>query len=83
VKQTHENAHIYDDVKKMSQPRRTMSLESTTAPQKVKQFGKVGRNKPCPCGSGLKYKNSMGAEGKTPLLSQVTENSSFLYIYMV
>ena len=55
-----EECKNYDDAKKMSQPHRTMSLDSTTAPQKVKQFGKVGRNKPCPCGSGLKYKKCHG-----------------------
>jgi hypothetical protein len=60
IKQTLENMHIYDDAKKMSQPRRTMSLDPTTAPQRDKQFEKVGRNKQCPCGSGVKYKKCHG-----------------------
>ena len=29
-------------------------------PRKVKAAEKVGRNSPCPCGSGLKYKNCCG-----------------------
>jgi len=26
------------------------------------QSGKIGRNDPCPCGSGLKYKKCCGAK---------------------
>jgi len=32
-------------------------------PRKVKPAEKVGRNSPCPCGSGLKYKNCCGKAG--------------------
>ncbi|HWO94431.1 MAG TPA: SEC-C metal-binding domain-containing protein, partial [Dehalococcoidia bacterium] len=31
------------------------------APSATPSFGKVGRNEPCPCGSGLKYKKCHGA----------------------
>ncbi|MCD8390405.1 MAG: preprotein translocase subunit SecA [Firmicutes bacterium] len=32
-------------------------------PKKAAPKGKVGRNDPCPCGSGLKYKNCCGKNG--------------------
>lgn len=32
--------------------------------QKVREFPKVGRNDPCPCGSGKKYKNCCMDSGK-------------------
>ncbi len=31
-----------------------------TSPKKVQREGKIGRNDPCPCGSGLKYKYCCG-----------------------
>ncbi|MBR5501017.1 MAG: SEC-C domain-containing protein, partial [Clostridia bacterium] len=36
--------------------------DKQSAPQKsvVRQTAKVGRNDPCPCGSGKKYKNCCG-----------------------
>lgn len=57
---TTENAHIYDDAAQMTQPARTLNLNQsgkTTPPVKVK---KTGRNEPCPCGSGAKYKKCHG-----------------------
>ena len=32
--------------------------------QKIRKFDKVGRNDPCPCGSGKKYKNCCLSSGK-------------------
>ena len=32
--------------------------------QKVRKFDKIGRNDPCPCGSGKKYKNCCLSSGK-------------------
>lgn len=32
--------------------------------QKVRKFDKIGRNDPCPCGSGKKYKNCCLNSGK-------------------
>lgn len=32
--------------------------------QKVRNFNKIGRNDPCPCGSGKKYKNCCLSSGK-------------------
>ncbi|MFN8209130.1 MAG: SEC-C metal-binding domain-containing protein [Bacteroidales bacterium] len=34
--------------------------EERRAPQPVRVEKKVGRNDPCPCGSGKKYKNCHG-----------------------
>ena len=37
------------------------SSDGTVAPATVKRQGKkIGRNDPCPCGSGKKYKNCCG-----------------------
>lgn len=35
--------------------------EGSSKPQTVTNTGKVGRNDPCPCGSGKKYKKCHGA----------------------
>jgi preprotein translocase subunit SecA len=35
----------------------------SAAPQSVRRDGKVGRNDPCPCGSGKKYKKCCGLDG--------------------
>ena len=32
--------------------------------QKVRQYKKTGRNEPCPCGSGKKYKHCCLSSGK-------------------
>ena len=45
-------------VKKAPQQLITNSTESATV--KNKKSGTVGRNDPCPCGSGKKYKNCCG-----------------------
>ena len=37
-----------------------MSTNDGEAPAPVKADRKVGRNDPCPCGSGKKYKNCCG-----------------------
>jgi preprotein translocase subunit SecA len=34
-------------------------------PKRVKPSERVGRNDPCPCGSGLKYKNCCGKDKET------------------
>ncbi|MFC2021620.1 SEC-C metal-binding domain-containing protein [Chloroflexota bacterium] len=36
---------------------------------------KVGRNDPCPCGSGKKYKKCCGAQLSTGMNKSQTENS--------
>lgn len=57
---TDENAHIYADAKLMAQPSRMVEMNSqkkTVSPMNKK---KVGRNDPCPCESGVKYKKCHG-----------------------
>ena len=39
----------------------------TAKPKTVRSKGKVGRNEPCPCGSGKKYKLCHGKPGAEPL----------------
>ncbi len=42
----------------------SIAMEDTREPQKqmpVRAEQKIGRNDPCPCGSGKKYKNCHGA----------------------
>ena len=41
--------------------RRTQQAETGRKPQPIRVGQKVGRNDPCPCGSGKKYKNCHGA----------------------
>ncbi|WP_175684032.1 YecA family protein [Burkholderia cenocepacia] len=60
TERTEENAHIYEDATRMAQPKRTVNLnqpKNVVPPAKTK---KLGRNDPCPCGSGLKYKKCHG-----------------------
>jgi len=39
--------------------------------QKKENEQKVGRNDPCPCGSGKKYKNVVGSEKVTASISAI------------
>ncbi len=58
---TQENAHIYEDASRMTQPRRAVNLNHTEnfiTPAKSK---KLGRNDSCTCGSGKKYKKCHGS----------------------
>jgi preprotein translocase subunit SecA len=60
-----------DDVERQFQRRKTRELEQarragagqTEAVQQVVRAEKVGRNDPCPCGSGKKYKKCHGVNG--------------------
>lgn len=57
---TEENAYIYEDAARMAQPTRAVNLnqpKNLIAPTKTKN---PGRNDPCPCGSGAKYKRCHG-----------------------
>lgn len=57
---TEENAYIYEDAARMAQPTRAVNLNQ---PKNVMPLGntkKPGRNDPCPCGSGAKYKKCHG-----------------------
>jgi SEC-C motif len=55
-----ENAHIYDDAERMSQPSRKLDIRPAAASLKPKRVAKTGRNQTCPCGSGVKYKRCHG-----------------------
>ena len=57
---TDKNAHIYDDAKRMSHPSRTVNLRPAANAPVPKKSKKPGRNEPCPCGSGAKYKKCHG-----------------------
>lgn len=60
AERTEENAHIYEDAARMSHPTRAVNI---TQPKNVIPKGKTkkpGRNDPCPCGSGAKYKRCHG-----------------------
>jgi uncharacterized protein YecA (UPF0149 family) len=57
---TEENAYIYEDAARMTHPTRTLNIKQ---PKNVIPHGKTkkpGRNDPCPCGSGAKYKRCHG-----------------------
>lgn len=61
TERTEENVHIYADAARISQPARRVKLSQpkhVVAPVKAK---KLGRNVPCPCGSGIKYKKCHGS----------------------
>ncbi len=57
---TGENAHIYDDAERMSEPSRTVDISHSVPFQKPIGTVKTGRNQACPCGSGVKYKRCHG-----------------------
>ena len=49
--------------RELEQARMAGSGEAQTVQQVVRGTAKVGRNDPCPCGSGKKYKKCCGAQG--------------------
>ena len=53
------------DMSKFVMPRKTRTI--------IREYAKkVGRNDPCPCGSGKKYKKCCGVEGKYDNLVELT-----------
>lgn len=55
-----KNTHIYEDAARMAQHNRVVNFnqpQRLTPPLNIK---KVGRNDPCPCGSGAKFKKCHG-----------------------
>jgi len=60
TEQTAENAHIYEDAARMANPERTVNLEREKQVHFGRKSKKIGRNVPCPCGSGMKYKRCHG-----------------------
>lgn len=60
TERTEKNAHIYVDAARMAQPTRTVSLKKAKGVTPLTKSKKIGRNEPCPCGSGAKYKKCHG-----------------------
>lgn len=57
---TSANDHIYEDATRMSQRTRVLNSNQPNKPVPAAKARKPGRNDPCPCGSGLKYKKCHG-----------------------
>lgn len=57
---TEENAHIFADADRMVQPNRAVNLNQPKSPIPLVKTKEPGRNEPCPCGSGIKYKRCHG-----------------------
>jgi hypothetical protein len=60
TERTEENAHIYEDAARMANPARTVNLNREKQLSPSRKSKKIGRNVPCPCGSGMKYKRCHG-----------------------
>ncbi|WGL16196.1 SEC-C metal-binding domain-containing protein [Microbulbifer bruguierae] len=58
--QSEKNAHIFEDAKRISERISNVSSPQAVASSKPIRSRKVGRNEPCPCGSGAKYKKCHG-----------------------
>ena len=50
-----------DDFEEGYPPLNFAATEVKRDPQDPQSWGEVGRNEPCPCGSGKKYKHCHGA----------------------
>lgn len=55
-----KNEHIFDDAKRMSQRTGNLNRTQTVDTSNPRRAKKIGRNEPCPCGSGIKYKKCHG-----------------------
>jgi SEC-C motif len=60
TERTQENAPIYEDAARMAHPTRTVNLKQQENAPPLGQTQKPGRNDPCPCGSGAKFKRCHG-----------------------
>lgn len=54
------NAHIFDEAKRMNQRTKKINSSREMDAPKHSLAKKIGRNEPCPCGSGVKYKKCHG-----------------------
>lgn len=57
---TEENVHVYEDAARIGQRERVVNLNKPKNVVRLAKVNKPGRNDPCPCGSGLKYKKCHG-----------------------
>lgn len=62
--QTEENRQLYEDAQRMAQPASAVNLTPTKPGISAKKSKKLGRNSPCPCGSGIKHKKCHGRPGR-------------------
>lgn len=60
IERTEENASIYEDAARMAHPKRAVNLKKLENVIPIGKTNKPGRNDPCPCGSGAKYKRCHG-----------------------
>ncbi|MCL1068696.1 SEC-C domain-containing protein [Shewanella olleyana] len=60
VEQTEKNKLIFEDAKRISQQTKSRAVPTIEEKLEPKKKRKVGRNDPCPCGSGKKYKKCHG-----------------------
>lgn len=58
--QTEKNVHVYEDAARIAQRGRVAKPNKPKNVLRPAKANKVGRNDPCPCGSGLKYKRCHG-----------------------
>lgn len=60
TERTEENASIYEDAARMAHPTRAVNLKQPENAPSLRKIKKPGRNDPCPCGSGTKFKRCHG-----------------------
>lgn len=60
TERTQENVYIYEDAARMAHPTREVNLNQSKNVIPSGKTKKLGRNDPCPCGSGAKYKKCHG-----------------------
>ncbi len=60
AERTEENVHIFDEAERMSQRTNTLNPHRTADTSEPRHTRKIGRNEPCLCGSGIKYKKCHG-----------------------
>lgn len=59
-KQSKENQHIFAEAKRMRQRTKNVCSPREAETPQPNHSRKIGRNEPCPCGSGVKYKKCHG-----------------------
>lgn len=57
---TEDNAHLYEDAARMARSTRPVNLKQSKNVSPLGKTKKPGRNDPCPCGSGAKFKRCHG-----------------------
>lgn len=60
IERTEENTPIYEDAARMARPTRAVSLKQPENTAPLWKIKRPGRNDPCPCGSGAKFKRCHG-----------------------